>query len=382
MNPWANLPSDPAAAAAAAAMEAPQEQPPPAEDDAEDIQIAWENFEVARAIVEKMLTNYQYQSPEEEKKLKLDLAQILLREGDLQRMNGRYTSAIQDYSQCLELRQAYLDKWNRKIADTQFNLGLTYLQSSSDLQKETTEAAASSGGDGSGAPAAPTTPNAQALAKEHCEKGIALHVECAKTFGGILADLLGASPEGLLKTATDVTGDDAATKPATAGFKTTGLDDDMASSATTEASQNLNRLRKAVTSLVASNPAQDTVASDSVYDIQQVLDEIQETVDEAERSLDAVRQAAQIKIQAQQQAAALSGPADGTVVSTAEDGATTSIGFGPASTTSATAAAAPAAPSAQPMMVVKKKKKRSVEEEQDSKPAAEPENSKRAKTEE
>lgn len=288
-------------------------------------------------------------------------------------MNGRYTSAIQDYSQCLELRQAYLDKWNRKIADTQFNLGLTYLQSSSDLQKETTAATSD---DGSAAP--PATPNAEALAKEHCEKGIALHVECAKTFGGILAELCGSSPEELLKSVDTASADD--TKPSAAGFKTTGLDDDMSSFAIVEASQSLNRLRKAVTSFVASNPPKDTAASDNVYDIQQVLDEIQETVDEAERSLDAVRQAAQIKIQAQQQAAALSGPADGTVVSTSEDGATTSIGFGPAS---ATAAAAPAATSTQPMMVVKKKKKRSAEEEQDSKPAAAaPADCKRAKTEE
>jgi hypothetical protein len=301
------------------------------------------------------------------------LAQILLREGDLQRLNGRYASAIQDYSQCLQLRQACLDPWNRKIADTQFNLGLTYLQSSSELQKETT----ASDGTDSGADASTTANrNAEALAKEHCEKGIALHVECAKTFGGILAELCGASPEELLKSAaSDCNDDDGSAKPA--GFKTTGLDDDMFSLDTTEASQSLNRLRKAVTSLVANHPPKDTAASDRVYDIQQVLDEIQETVDEAERSLDAVRQAAQIKRQAQQQAAALSGPADGTVVSTSEDGATTSIGFGPAASTVAAASATLSA--AQPMMVVKKKKKRSVEE-QDAKPEAA--DSKRAKTEE
>ncbi|KAG7362781.1 hypothetical protein IV203_026141 [Nitzschia inconspicua] len=351
-NPWAHLPetdADPV----------DPEAPTAAADDAEDMEIAWENFEVARHIIEKMLTDEEMQA-DMETKLKLDLAQIMLREGDLQRLNGRYTSAVQDYSSCLELRKAYLDKWDRKIADTQFNLGLTYLSSSSDLQKEVS------------APPAdvhPATPNAAVLAKEHCEKGIAAHVECAKTFGGIVAKLCGADPEALLSEVST-------SKPSAAGFKTTGLDDDIVSVAV--ASQTLNILRKAVTTLVANSPPTDTTAANTVYDIQQVLDEIQETVDEAERAMDAVRQASEIRIQAQKQAAALNGPADGTIVSATEDGVTTSIGFGAIST-------AVSAPSTtlveQPIMVIKKKKKRSADdEEEDSKPPAVPD-VKRAKTE-
>jgi hypothetical protein len=269
----------------------------------------------------------------------------------------------------LELRKIYLDRWDRKIADTQFNLGLTYLSSSSDLQKET----ANTSEDGSshehdGTPKV----NPAVLAKEHCEKGIAAHVECAKTFGGILAQLCGVEPETLLSEVSTA-------KPAAAGFKTTGLDDDIVSAAV--ASQTLNILRKAATSLVASNPPTDTAAANSVYDIQQVLDEIQETVDEAERAMDAVRQASAIKVQAQKQAAALNGPADGTVVSTSEDGVTTSIGFGAAS--AAAASATPSSSAKQTMMVVKKKKKRSAEgTEEDSKPVAAVPDAKRAKTDE
>lgn len=262
---------------------------------------------------------------------------------------------------------ACLERWDRKIADTQFNLGLTYLSSSSELQKETTATAPATTDDDRN----PSTPDAALLAKEHCDKGIAAHVECAKTFGGILAKLCGADPEKLLSQVSTA-------KPAAAGFKTTGLDDDVVSAAV--ASQTLNTLRRAVTTLVAKQPPTDTATADTVYDIQQMLDEIQETVDEAERAMDAVRQAAEIKAQAQRQAAGLSGPADGTVARTSDDGVTTSIGFGPAAAVAAAASTVPAPP--QGMMVVKKKKKRSAEEmeDQDSKRAAADDEVKRAKT--
>jgi hypothetical protein len=67
-NPWAHLPSSSStipmvAAAAAAAAPSPEVQEegeyaggPAAGDDAEDIQIAWENLEAARTILERMLT--------------------------------------------------------------------------------------------------------------------------------------------------------------------------------------------------------------------------------------------------------------------------------------------------------------------------------------
>jgi hypothetical protein len=290
-----------------------------------------------------------------------DLAQILLREGDLQRLNGRYSSAIQDYATCLELRKTYLsDPWDRRIADTQYNLGLTYLSNSSDLQKETTiTTTITTIAEGT----IPVTPNASVLAKEHCIKGIVAYVECAKTLSGILARSCGQNPETLLSEVSSA-------KSAVAGFKTTGLDDDIVSVA--EASQTLNIFRKAVTALVAHHLPKDTAAANSVNDIQQVLDEIQETVDEAERAMDAVRQASEIKVQAQRQASAESGPTDGTMEELGGSTITTTIGFGPASAafTSNATNTLSAQPQQQSMLVVKKKKKkRSIEEEdEDSKP--------------
>lgn len=303
-----------------------------------------------------------------------DLAQIHLREGDLQRINGNYTSAIGDYSSCLEIlvrhnhsEDADGTKRNldRKIADTQFNLGLTYLTSSSDLQKEL--ASATSEDD--------TTANAEAiqkataLAKEHCGKGIQQHVDCARTFCGILAEMCGVEPESITSTAhTDE-------KPA-AGFKTTGLEGYEDESVSAVASQSLNVWRKAVADLVVFQQTKnDEVTLTKILDIQQVLDEIQETVDEAERSQEGVRQAAAIRVQAQKAAAVMASEEGGVV--THHDGSTTTIGFG-AATATTTAAATTSTATAMPMMAVKKKKKRP---EDAKKPAAEEDSNKRAKAE-
>ena len=296
-----------------------------------------------------------------------DLAQIHLREGDLQRINGNYTSAVGDYSTCLQTLLQHnntVDEDNivrdldRKIADTQYNLGLTYLTSSSDLQKEV------AGADNTNADAT-TNPKekeeaaqhrrkATVLATEHCQKGIQQHFDCAKTFCKILAKLCGVDPDTILSAAGsgtdhDATGD--AKKPP-AGPKTTGLEDEGGSR--TEASKTLSSWRATVAGLVKSrNPG------DRALDILQVLDEIQETIDEAERSQEAVFQAATIRVRAQRAAAgdeAVDNP----------DGSTTTIGFGPGASsvaasvtaTAVSATADPAIADAKPMMVVKKKKKR------------------------
>eukprot|EP00534_Pseudo-nitzschia_fraudulenta_P012286 CAMPEP_0201210830 /NCGR_PEP_ID=MMETSP0851-20130426/181069_1 /ASSEMBLY_ACC=CAM_ASM_000631 /TAXON_ID=183588 /ORGANISM="Pseudo-nitzschia fraudulenta, Strain WWA7" /LENGTH=569 /DNA_ID=CAMNT_0047499675 /DNA_START=77 /DNA_END=1786 /DNA_ORIENTATION=- len=356
---------------------------PPSQEDsamAEDIQIAWENLEAARTIVEQMLLLRATESGSAiggsasdlpVAKLQLDLAQIHLREGDLQRINGNYTSAVEDYSRCLEILLKHnntRDEDNnpraldRKIADTQFNLGLTYLTSSSDLQKEL---ANSGGGNDNKTGDGGNTQKAALLAREHCEKGIQQHVDCAKTFCGILANLCGVDPETVVSPATGAESVHAArpsAKPA-AGFKTTGLEPDRpaGSAAAAAASQTLNVWRKAVATVVAAHAPPGPEDSLRVSDIVQVLDEIQETVDEAERSQEGVRQAAQIRLQAQQAAAGEDG--GGGVVAN-PDGSTTTIGFGTAVAVTVGAAAASGAvgassASAKPvMMVVKKKKKR------------------------
>ena len=145
------------------------------------------------------------------------------------------------------------------------------------------------------------------------------------------------------------------TVAAQGGFKTTGEEETPNSAA----SQTLSVWRKNISELSA--------AGEAVENLKELLDEIQETVDEAERSQDAVREATQLKVQAQN------------AVGKDDDGVTTTIGFD--KPTAEAVLNAPATAASQPMMVVKKKKKRDVPvEEEDSKPAA-VEDAKRAKVE-
>jgi tetratricopeptide (TPR) repeat protein len=313
----------PEVAAAAATMPSSEPEPAAPAESAEDMEIAWENLDTARNIVERLLTQDSV-TEFMKSKLQLDLAHILLREGDLQRMNGRYTEAIHDYEACLQLRELLLPPFDRKIADAQYNLGLSYLSYSSELQKHENPDAAK-----------------QKVSQEHCLKGTELYVECARTLCGQIAALCGVDSSAVLSTSNE----------GKAGFKTTGLVD------ATEASHAIHMLsvwRKNVSTLTPTEALDPTVE-----DLRQLLDEIQETVDEAERSQEAVRQACQLKVQAQK--------------FMSQDGATTQIGFGKPSLQDVVAQTKPAAT---PMMVVKRKKKRDSPEEE--KPNAD---AKRAKAE-
>jgi tetratricopeptide (TPR) repeat protein len=310
-----------------------------AEETADDMQIAWENLEAARMLVENLLST----SIADQKKMKiqLDLAQITLREGDLQRMNGRYSEAIQDYQTCIKFRKMHLGQYDRKIADAQYNLGLSYLSNSSELQKEDTSQ-----------PSELTIDNKK-VGQEHCQKGIELYIGCAQTLCGQIALLCGVEPSDILEKMNHKQ----------AGLKTTGLEEESSSS---EEAQTLRNWRENVANLSPSEAGDLTVE-----DLRQLLDEIQETVDEAERSQDAVRQAFQMRIQAQN-------AADGEGEELGADGSTTTIGFGKPTLSGGEVPPVATTAQAMPMMVIKKKKKKR-DEDEDSKPAAV--ESKRAKTE-
>mmetsp|Transcript_40179 Transcript_40179/g.97054 ORF Transcript_40179/g.97054 Transcript_40179/m.97054 type:complete len:651 (-) Transcript_40179:129-2081(-) len=390
--------SDPSTAAGAGAA---------AEEDVDDMVIAWENLDVARAILERIITsNSDVNDQSKMDKYRLDLAQTLLRVADLQRLNGRYDASVQDYKSCLELRQKVFtdDPWNRKIADAQYNLGLSYLASSSELIKENTttaeggEVAAASGG----ASTAKTVADPVALSKEHCRQGIEMYLDCARTFSGILSQFCGADPnEVVLKsTGDELQAASTAAQQPTGGLKTTGLDDDDEAAknpnkVASEASLQLSIWRSRIAKLLQTQAPTDEGTAAQAYDLQELLDEIQETIDEAEQSHEGVKQASQIKARAQAAVAAAAGGDDGpeTTETTDADGVTTSIGFGSAAAASSafasasttTAATSAAAATAQPvMMVVKKKKKRTMDESEDGKQAAVPpsasEVAKRAKT--
>lgn len=288
----------------------------PVEPNVEDMEIAWENLDTARNIVQLMLSDAKERTETQLAKLQLDLAQILLREGDLQRMNGRYSEAILDYEACLKIRQRWLPPFDRKIADAQYNLGLSYLSNSTDLQKQ-------------------ENPDEKvlSLAQDHCQKGVQLYLDCSYTLCGQMASLCAVDPH----TTIFCTDQGPATK---AGMKTTGMNE--ADIVVSSASQTLTAWRKAISSLKPVDGEED----DPLFvDLKELLDEIQETIDEAQQSQQAVREASQLKHQAQK-----------ALVTVTEDGATTQIGFGPSTITPIVEPSTTT--SDKPMMIVKKKKKR------------------------
>jgi len=384
---------------------------------ADDMQIAWENLDAARAIVERLLVGAMESSSMEDRRVQYmtDLAQILLREGDLQRFNGRYDDAIRDYQSCLDMRLKMLEtgsasaskadagtpaseessKYSRKIADVYYNLGLSHLTYASELQKE------------------PDSTNPQevhatmdeatrkAVSIEHRTKGIHQYFQCGRVLSGRIALLCGEDPDAFLAANQSASEDGSiagGAKPAAkAGLKTTGLvehggNQDIIGDADV-ASRQLAALRNAVANMTS----MDATTAATVADLREFLDELQETIDEATKAEEAVREASAIRAQAQK-AAAMGGES----CTTAPDGSTTQIGFGPstlptnptgnanfASAASASgvvnaAGSSHSTASGKPVMVVKKKKKRqavaTVNGDQDSKPPASAD-AKRAKTE-
>lgn len=321
------------------------------DDDAvNDIQIAWENLESARSIVEKMSTA--------DTELRLDLAQIHVRLGDLQRINGNYEESVADYGTCLAVRRELLGEFDRRVADCHYNLGLAYLMLAADGDKSgaTTAttvtgsgppvAAAASGGDTS-------TAIDDARTKECKETSLIHYLSCGRGFAGLIASLCGADRLEI------------------AGPAPEDNSDKKVSSDKTEECDSASVTLQAVRDRVAALKATDDADADTVHEWRELLDEIQETIDASEESVRVLKDVSQLKKQAEADieaadvaalknglTASLSalkgGEEDGKKMAAVATGPTTTIGFGGASGAAVAAAVAPVVN----MMVVKKKKKK------------------------
>jgi len=308
------------------------------EEEMEDSQIAWENLETARHIVQGMVNT----TTTPLQKVQLDLAQIHLRLGDLLKSNGRYVEAIQDYQQCLEIRQPLLGMYHRKVASMYHALGLVYMLLASEGDKEESDFF--------------LTPQ---QVEEYRRQSIEAYVACAKSFAGQIAFLCGASPEQVTADEENVTN---------GGGKTTGMDD--AELAFHSSSNTIRAIRERVKNLSTTGDDQE-----NVHEYKELLDEIQETIDEVQNAKEGIKEVSHMKVKAKEAVAA----SDGGVVENA-DGSTTTIGFGSAAAMSEAATIAPvaSATAAKPMMVVKKKKKRDAKGEANMSAQGD---AKRAKTE-
>ncbi|KAL3937042.1 MAG: hypothetical protein SGBAC_007768 [Bacillariaceae sp.] len=301
------------------------------DENTDDMQIAWENLEAARILVESTLSHVLKDVTNScmKKKLELNLAQIALRSADLQRMNGRYIEAIQDYQTCLELRKLHLEEYDRKIADCFYNIALSNFLACTELQKEATDSKNSEEG-----------ASHEKRAREHREAGIDLYIDCAKTLCGEIASVCGKQPSEI--------------------FYSPDLKTCAETKTTNSASQKSETLRRWRLEISSVSPSMK--GDQNLMDLIQMLDEIQETVDEAEKSQDAIRQASMFKQQAHEGVA--------NVQTGADSGHNTVIGFDkPTMPTSKVVDLAEESLSAKGVMVVRKKKKR--EKVEDSKLMAE-----------
>ena len=277
------------------------------EDDADDLQISWENLETSRHIIAKMRET----APNDDK-LTLDLAQIHLRLGDVQKANDQSEEALEDYRRALELRQPLLGLFNRKVADLYLLSAMVYM----------------------------TMASAEGVSEElkgdYTNFALDHYLACGKSFAGQIAITCGHDP--------DFVTNDAETFLLGVG-KSSGM---------TERELRINHMSLTMRS-IRNRVAPMGVDDAQVQDYKEILTEIQETIDEAEKAGLAMAEVTEMKIQAK---AAIDG--EGEIQN--GDGSITTIGFGGSAAVAASARAvsldvAQTSGDNKSMMVVRKKKK-------------------------
>lgn len=106
------------------------------EDEADDLQVAWEHLEVSRLLFEKLVeshTSNQSAEPTEEEvnklnKIKKYLSSVLLRLGDANCCLDNFPAALQEYGKCLEIRKTVEDSFfSRQLAEVYYVTGAAHL---------------------------------------------------------------------------------------------------------------------------------------------------------------------------------------------------------------------------------------------------------------
>ena len=308
---------------------------------AEDLQIAWENLDLARTIMQRMDVEAGSRSQRENQALVLDYAQVFMRLGDLQKANGNYSGAIDDFTKCLELREPVLGRFDRKVADCHYSIGTCCLMYASESEKSPASAEMQPTGveiiDNVMAAAATASANDQSQSTlnqsqitELKERGVMHYLASARSIAGNIAIMCGVKPSD------DVDELDAKKRTPNDGNNSQKCSDTM------------GRIRSRVKDLVALQDFDST----TIIDLKEMLDEIQETIDAADETQEIMKEhVSKMKAQAEADAEG----ADSKAASGSNDSSpSTVIGFGAAA--AATSAKAVSAPT---MMIKSKKKKKS-----------------------
>ncbi|XP_041913009.1 nuclear autoantigenic sperm protein isoform X4 [Alosa sapidissima] len=86
------------------------------EDEVGNLQLAWEMLEVAKVIYKR----------KEVKEDQLMMAQIFLKLGEVGTESGNYGQALEDFQECLALQLKHLPPHSRLLAETHYQLGITF----------------------------------------------------------------------------------------------------------------------------------------------------------------------------------------------------------------------------------------------------------------
>ena len=391
---------------------------PPAADTAEDLQIAWENLDLARSIVSHLAQDFHPQSessnlnpiklkstlskshtnynPEQQSDLLLDLAQIHTRLADLQRGNANILSCIDDYNHALKLRTATLGKFDKKVADSHFSLAAVYAEAPNRVgenEGKVEQFVSQLGGAGGSASHGASTNSTMdgesevVLSEddkmEMRRKSLEHYLACGVVFAGLMAQMCGEDADkfcqeilddetSIIESTTNVAVAAAASAAASASAASTNNTPNSSSAA-----KSLAKLRHKLAQL---EPPSSKLVAEEYNDLKEMMDEIQEAMDTADETEEGLKSLGEMKANEMKKHEMKQNDnnEDGEgFVETSADGAMTTIGFGKPSSSavaaaattsantavnafgaSASTAAAASGNNAPTMMVVKKKKKK------------------------
>jgi tetratricopeptide (TPR) repeat protein len=127
-----------------------EKNPEAQEEDVNDLQIAWECFEVCRKLYEAKINELRSDRSSSESttlahgiphhELQIALSNVYIRLGDLQIINNKFAQALDDYGKALALRQGICAAYDRMLSDVYYSMALAYVYSCSNSnQSEETQ---------------------------------------------------------------------------------------------------------------------------------------------------------------------------------------------------------------------------------------------------
>lgn len=349
-------------------------------DPAVDLEIAWENLDLARSIINRLvdINNCEEENDDDNSttttinggggggggktivyksndssntndssnpqltldqrnELLLDLAQVHVRLGDLQRQDDKSESCIADYERALQLRKRVLGVFDKKVADCHFSLGQAYAEAPTRAQErdgrvndfvEGLGGGLDSGGgqddDAAGSSSSSTMTNERTA--EYRRLSLEHYLVCGHSFSGILATMCDTEyPFRELSTM------DVLSYYTLSPVLHAVVREQSKSMTTTDYTKTMLKLRNFVSTLVL--PSSHYLSSShkqSVIEfnnIKEIMDEIQEAMDSAEETECGLRSLSKMKANAKSGGGG--GGADEVVGGGgSSDGAVTTIGFG------------------------------------------------------